>query len=75
MVSYLNAVLVSALDSHWDAVVELQPGDVPQTQDHPRPVGPAQALSQLLEVGLGALAWRGSGGLTLTTTTTTTTPE
>lgn len=36
---------VSALDSHWNTVVELQPGDVPEPEHDARSVRPADALS------------------------------
>lgn len=47
---------VSALDAHGHAVVELQPGDVPEPQHDAGAVRPADALGQLLEVGPGAVA-------------------
>ena len=46
---------VPALHAHRDAVVELEPRDVAQPEDDARPIGPADALGQLPDVGFGAL--------------------
>ena len=46
---------VARLHAHGDAVVELQPRNVAQPEDDARPVGPADALGQLLDVSSGAL--------------------
>lgn len=46
---------VSSLYSHGEAVVELQPGDVPQAQHYSGAVGPADALCQPLQVCPGTL--------------------
>lgn len=46
---------VSALHSHGDTIVELQPGDVAQPQHDARSIRPADALSQFLQVRPGTL--------------------
>lgn len=46
---------VARLHAHGDAVVELQPRNVAQPEDDACPVGPADALGQLLDVSSGAL--------------------
>ena len=51
-----NSVPVSTLDSHWHAVVQLQPGNVAESQHDACSVRPANALSKPLKVRLGALA-------------------
>lgn len=47
---------VSRLHAHRNAVVQLQPSDVAEPEDDARSIGPADALSQLSDVGFGALA-------------------
>lgn len=46
---------VSRLHAHRNAVVQLQPSDVAEPEDDARSIGPADALSQLPDVGFGAL--------------------
>lgn len=47
---------VARLHAHRNAAVQLQPSDVAEPEDNARSIGPADAFSQLPDVGFGALA-------------------
>lgn len=53
---------VPLLHAHGDTIIKFQPGDIAEPEDDPGTVGPADALSQLTNVSLGALPWKEERG-------------